>query len=104
MDNNNQLFTVTEKYKGHCVHWYVIWRKHPLDGVPDTAQEFFTEQEATIFVDFARVALDIPQLTVAPAPSTAPIKSWADQMTERGEEPEILLVGDENANFGVGCL
>ena len=97
--SSEPLFTVTEGWQGHCVHWFVIWRKHESEGLG----EFFTEREAQTFVKFARERLDIPDLHIAPAPATPPSKSFADRFVEQGEELRMLMVG-EDENFAVNCF
>jgi hypothetical protein len=101
---NMKLFAVTESHKGRLVHWYVSWRKQELVDIPATMQEFFTKQEATTFVEFARRKLNIPRLTVAPAPLVVPAKSYENQNIELGIELYCLMVGGEDGDFGVGSF
>jgi hypothetical protein len=100
MDENDQLFTITENYKGHCCHWFVIWRKRELKGVAEAKQELFTSQAAAAFVSFARDNLSISELKVTLA-DTHPTKSFEDRIVEQGEELSMLLVGGEDADFAV---
>jgi hypothetical protein len=99
-----KLFSVTENYEGRRCHWYVCWRRHELANVPVLMQEFFTKQEATTFVKFARRYLEIPHLTVRPV-TALPTKSFEDRVLEAGVTLAALKVGSAaDAEFEVGCF